>query len=141
MIRNFESSDIGSIMQSWYESNVKSHYFIPAEYWKNNCETVRAAIMQAEVYVHESDGDVLGFIGLIEDYIAGIFVKEGSRSKGIGKALLNCAKAKHDSLSLHVYSRNERAAEFYKRENFKLEYVQTDEETGEEELYMTWKRP
>lgn len=140
MIRSFESPDIGSIMQIWYESNVKSHYFIAEEYWRSNFETVKSAIMQAEVYVYESDGEILGFIGLTDDYIAGIFVREDSRSKGIGRELLSCAKAKHNSLSLHVYRRNEGAAEFYKRENFELESVLTDKETGEEELLMSWKR-
>ncbi len=48
----------------------------------------------AEIYVHEDDctKQVDGFIGLNDDYIEGIFVKETMQSKGIGKQLLKSCK-------------------------------------------------
>ena len=48
---------------------------------------------EAEVYVYEKDDDIRGFIGMMENYIAGIFVDEKFRSCGIGRELLDYAKS------------------------------------------------
>ncbi len=50
-------------------------FFIEADYWKNNYEMVREMIPKAEVFVSEENGQIRGFIGLIDTYIAGIFCK------------------------------------------------------------------
>ena len=95
---------------------------------------------EAEIYVFDSEDGILGFLGLQEDYIAGIFVGENNRGRGIGKHLLQCAKQNHDSLSLHVYLKNERAVRFYEKEGFHIAGKQTDIETGEQEYLMEWKK-
>ena len=76
----------------------------------------------AEIYVHEDDctKQIDGFIGLNDDYIEGVFVKETMQSKGIGKQLLNHAKEFRLKLKLSVYQENEKAIKFYLRE--KLAY-------------------
>jgi len=76
----------------------------------------------AEIYVHEDDctKQIDGFIGLNDDYIEGVFVKETMQSKGIGKQLLNHAKEFRSKLKLSVYQENEKAIKFYLRE--KLAY-------------------
>lgn len=93
-----------------------------------------------EIYVFDSEDGILGFLGLQEDYIAGIFVGENNRGRGIGKHLLQCAKQNRDSLSLHVYLKNERAVRFYEKEGFHIAGEQTDIETGEQEYLMEWKK-
>ena len=81
---------------------------------------VREMLPHAEIYVHEDDctKQIDGFIGLNDDYIEGVFVKETMQSKGIGKQLLN--HAKEFRLKLSVYQENEKAIKFYLRE--KLSY-------------------
>ena len=41
---------------------------------------------------------------------------------------------------LHVYESNDRAIHFYKKEGFTVKKEQTDEETGQKELEMSWRR-
>ena len=41
---------------------------------------------------------------------------------------------------LHVYEANDRAIRFYKREGFAVRREQTDEETWQKELVMSWRR-
>ncbi len=60
---------------------------------------------KAEVWVYETDGVIAGFIGLNDDYIAGIFVEYEYRSKGIGKELIDFAKMNRMRLSLDVYEK------------------------------------
>lgn len=138
MIRNFENQDIDRIMDLWLDTNISAHSFIGSEYWKNNYDTVKAIIPSATVYVYEENNVVQGFVGLTDNYIAGIFVSHLLQSKGIGKKLLDYAKDKKDALSLSVYKENIRAVNFYLREGFTVSNEQIDENTGEPELNMNW---
>lgn len=141
MIRSFIESDIDEIMSIWLESNIKVHNFISKQYWDENYAPVKQAISVAEVYVFIDDksNEILGFIGLVDNYIAGIFVKESERSKGIGKALLDYVKKIKSELVLDVYDKNKQAINFYKRENFTVQSYNIDEDTKEKECEMVWK--
>ena len=111
MIRLFEFRDLDRIMEIWLEGNLKAHPFIKEEYWRQNYETVRFVLPNAEVYVFEEGGEVQGFIGMDAEYIAGLFVAEGHRGQGIGHQLISEVKRKK-RLSLHVYEKNTGAVAF-----------------------------
>lgn len=140
MIRKFNNNDIESVMTIWLESNTDAHDFINPEHWKNNYSSVMSAIMQAEVYISETDSIINGFIGLTGNYIAGIFVSKPYRSKGIGTSLLNFVKEHRDTLILSVYEKNQKAVKFYKKSGFIIESKQTDSDTMQNEYIMHWKR-
>ena len=103
---------------------------------------VREMLPLAEIYVYEDDctNQIDGFIGLNDDYIEGIFVKETMQSKGIGKQLLNHAKEVKSTLKLSVYQKNEKAIKFYLREKFNVQSENVDANTGEKEFTMVWNR-
>ena len=92
MIRKFTENDTDRIMQIWLQANIDAHSFIPADYWNRNFEYVKEEIIKAEIYVYEIENEPVAFIGLADDYIAGIFVECRLRSKGIGKELIAFAK-------------------------------------------------
>ena len=120
MIRAFRENDLFVVMQIWLDTNIKAHSFIPKNYWTDNYAMVKDILPQAEIYVYEDDNtsQIGGFIGLTDNYIEGIFVREAIQSKGIGKQLLNYAKEIKSSLRLNVYQKNTRAITFYQREQF-----------------------
>ena len=138
MIRKMQQEDLDKVAKIWLDTNKKAHDFIPAEYWQRNYEPVREMLPQAEVYVWEGKGKIQGFVGLYEDYIAGIFVLEQVQSSGIGGQLLDYIKSRKAHLSLKVYQKNIRAVKFYKREGFQIEMESVDQETGEKEYTMEW---
>lgn len=140
MIREFKMNDLEAIMELWLNTNIAAHDFIDPGYWQGNYDQVKALLPDATLYVYEEDNYILGFVGLMEDYIAGIFVDGKNQSKGIGKALLDYVKESHHQLSLQVYRRNTRAVNFYLREGFVIAQEQRDENTGEIELVMEWKK-
>ena len=109
MIRKFRKTDISRIADIWLDANIKAHYFIPSQYWKDNFELVKEMFLQAEIYVYEDKNQIQGFIGLDNCYIAGIFVCSEAQSLGIGKRLLDFAKSIKEQLSLSVYQKNTRA--------------------------------
>lgn len=140
MIDRLREGELDQVMSIWLEANKEAHGFVAPEYWEKNFAAVRATLPQAEVCVsRDSKGRAEGFIGLEGDYIAGIFVRNGLRSKGIGRRLLDHAKASKSQLRLHVYKKNTRAVNFYKREAFRVEGEQTDSQTGEQELLCVWR--
>jgi putative acetyltransferase len=139
MIRKFKTSDLVDIMKIWLESNIMAHDFINESYWKENYEMVKEILPKATLFVYEDSGNIQGFVGLVDNYIAGIFVEKEKQSKGIGKSLLNYIKEKYPSLSLKVYKNNIRAVKFYKRENFVIREEEIDENTKEVEYVMDWE--
>ncbi len=138
MIRNFEIKDIEEVMDIWLETNKKAHPFIDKKYWENNFENVKNAILEAEVYVYEEEKKVVGFVGVVEGYIAGIFVKENSQNNGIGKILVNKCKEKYNRLNLKVYEKNKKAIQFYLSQGFKIVGKNIDEQNDEIEFAMEW---
>lgn len=141
MIRALQKTDIDTVSQIWLDANRDAHDFIPAEYWENNFLPVKKMLLQAEVYVYmdERKNRIEGFVGLDQEYIAGIFVRKEARSGGIGKALLDFVKEKKQELTLNVYRKNERAVRFYEREGFQIIDRTVDKSTDEKEYLMKWK--
>lgn len=140
MIRKFEIEDLDEVMNIWLETNIKTHTFVDKSYWENNFDDVKNKILDAEVYVCEEEREVIGFVGLVEGYIAGIFVKENMQNNGIGKQFISKCKEKYEEITLNVYEKNEKAISFYKREGFCIVNREIDKEVNEMELFMRWKK-
>ena len=140
MIRKLRKADINKVADIWLDTNIKAHYFIPAQYWKRNFDLVKELLLQATVYVYEDKQEIQGFIGLSNEYIEGIFVSAEMQSQGIGKILLNYVKGKRNKLILNVYQKNTRAISFYQREGFEIQYSGLDEATGEKDYVMAWQQ-
>ena len=140
MIRELRKVDINKVAEIWLDTNIKTHYFISAQYWKSNFELVKELLLQATVYVYEDKQEIQGFIGLSNEYIEGIFVSAEMQSQGIGKILLNYVKGKRNKLILNVNQKNTRAISFYQREGFEIQYSGLDEATGEKDYVMAWQQ-
>lgn len=140
MVRNFKNADIDKIMEIWLNSNIEAHNFIDKSYWEKNFEMVKNTLPQAEIYIYEENNNIMGFVGLVENYIAGIFVEKNFRGKGTGKKLLDYAKSIKNNLTLNVYEKNIDAVKFYKREGFTVEKFGIDKSTDEKEFMMSWEK-
>ena len=140
MIRKLRKADINKVADIWLDTNIKAHYFIPAQYWKRNFDLVKELLLQATVYVYEDKQEIQGFVGLSDEYIEGIFVSAEMQSQGIGKILLNYVKGKRNNLLLNVYQKNARTISFYQREGFEIQCNGIDEATGERDYAMAWQR-
>lgn len=142
MIRKFKQSDLPAVMQIWLEGNIKAHHFISEKYWTDNYEMVQNILPDAEVYVYEDEktNQIGGFIGLTDDFVAGMFVKYDWQSQGIGKKLLDHVKMLKQELYLAVYQKNIGAIRFYEREQFVIEVSQKDGSTNESEFILRWRK-
>lgn len=142
MIRALQPPDLAGVTEIWLNANISAHDFIPAQYWRDNFDRVKEQLLKAEIYVDEDEAarQIQGFIGLSGNYIAGIFVRGGAQSRGIGKRLLDFVKERREELTLHVYQKNTQAQKFYRREGFVIQSESVDKNTGENEYSMVWKR-
>ena len=150
MIRKMNPEDLQKVVELWLRVNIANHRFIKREYWLKQAAAVEEAMRDADIYVYEENQKIIAFVGLIDQYIAGIFVSNSKQSKGIGKALLEHIKASSPTLSLKVYQKNEGALRFYQRPLTCTHSTCTklmhsivseglDEDNNEKEFLMTWK--
>lgn len=140
MIRKMKIDELDTVMNIWLEANIQAHDFINKSYWQENYEMVKEMLPNSTIFVYEDNGIIQGFIGLVDSYIAGVFINANSQSNGMGKALLDYVKENYSELSLQVYKKNMRAVKFYIREEFVFSKEQIDENTGEVELVMNWTK-
>ncbi len=140
-IKKFEGKDIDTVVELWYKTSIIAHNFIPNNYWGKNKEAMASIYLpNSETYLAITQGKIIGFISMAENYLAAIFVDSKTQGKGIGKTLLNFVKNKRTIIQLKVYLKNTKAVAFYKSHDFKIISEDTDEETGEKEFLMEWKK-
>ena len=142
MIRKFKEDDLNTVMQIWFDTNIKAHHFISRQYWIDNYEMVKDILPKKEIYVYEDDNinQINGFIGLMDNYTAGIFVNKNNQSRGIGKQLVDYVKEIKETLNLSVYQKNIRAISFYQREQFIIQSEHIDNDNNEKEFIMIWSK-
>lgn len=142
MIRKFREEDTTKVMTIWTKGNFKAHDFIDKDYWLLNFNRVKDEyLMKSETYVYIKNDEIKGFISVLnEGYIGAIFVSLDSQRQGIGRKLINYVKDKYDKLTLNGYEKNIDAVLFYVALGFVNTKIQVDEETGEKEYVMEWKK-
>ena len=140
MIRLFNLEDLDDVMKIWFDANLEVHNFINKNYFISNYEHVKEEIKKSNIFVYENNGKILGFIGIDNGFIQGIFVSKTSRSKGIGKKLIDYCKEKYSTLSLKVYEKNKRAINFYKNQEFRIYSKSVDIQTQQVEYDMVWEK-
>jgi len=143
MIRKFTTDDLDDIVSIWLNASIIAHDFIPVAYWQDHAEDMRNIyIPSAETFVYApAEGGISGFLSLMDNHIAAIFVDPAQQGRGIGKQLMNRVKALHSSLTLCVYKKNTNSVRFYTGQGFSVKDERKEANTGETEYFMEWTAP
>lgn len=141
ILRSARSTDAGKVAAILSE-------FIDTADWMPRIHTraedvsfCAAMIDRGWVTVAEADG-VSGFLAQEGDEVNCLYVANNAQGQGIGKALLDHAKAQSDKLELWTFQANEGARRFYAREGF-VETEMTDGQRNDEKLpdvNLVWER-
>ncbi|PTK84896.1 GNAT family N-acetyltransferase [Staphylococcus haemolyticus] len=123
----------------WLNANLDTHTFIDSFYWIDNYSNVLDSLKDADVYVYKENEQIVAFCGLIDNYIAGLFVKEEYRNKGIGHVLIKHLQSEYDHLSLEVFEQNNRAVHFYESLGF-IKMESSVDKTNHTQSLMQWKK-
>lgn len=140
VIRKFQDFDLKKVMRIWYDGNLEAHDFIAKDYWDRNFGYVKRLLPEVEVYVYEINGLVVGFIGIDEGYIAGLFVDKEYRGMGIGTKLIEYIKERYDFFTLHVFENNYGAVTFYENRGLIKKEESVHEDLGEVEYLMYYRK-
>ncbi|MFD1629687.1 N-acetyltransferase [Pseudopedobacter beijingensis] len=139
-IRNLEKRDETAVLNIWLNTSLLAHDFVAAEYWHSKIKDMKDVYLpNSQTFVYEENNEVIGFISMVDNYIAAIFIEQQQRSKGIGKQLISFIKEHFPILELGVFAKNSGAIAFYKKQGFTIIEEKTDQDTGEQELVMQFK--
>lgn len=138
-IRKANEANINRVMDIWLRANLEAHNFVDPNYWKDNFAMVKQEIQSADVFVVEIKNEIVGFAGLKEDYLAGIFFDQKVRHQGLGTELLNYLKQRYSQLILDVYQKNLAAVNFYQKNGFKIIQEKEYQNQNLNEYQMMWK--
>mgnify|MGYP000891905129 CR=1 FL=1 len=84
MIRRFEISDTEAIIKIWLDASIIAHNFMDANYWRGKADDMRNIYLpSATTYVYEDSRKILGFIAMVDNYIAAVFVLPNYKGKAL----------------------------------------------------------
>ncbi|KGR76172.1 GNAT family N-acetyltransferase [Ureibacillus sinduriensis] len=139
MIRAFEETDMDTLVDIWYKGSLQAHHFIEADYWKSQMEDMKQKyIPMSETHVLMSPSGIVGFISMVDNYLAALFIDVAHQNKGAGKELLDFEKNRKSEIHLKVYKENSSAVRFYEKNGFVVKEELTDEQTKQPEYLMVW---
>lgn len=142
MIREAKEEELDALVAIWLQGSRQAHAFIAAQYWEDNREAMRGLYLPlSENWVLVERGVVRGFISMMGEYLAALFIAPQEQRRGGGLLLLEHVKQNRTKIELKVYARNEQALRFYEQNGFTVIKKALDEPTGEIEYFMQWRAP
>jgi len=140
-IRKATAEHFPLLAEIWLEASRSAHSFVDESYWTANKQAMQSQYLpSSEVHICVHNDSVVGFIAMVDNYLAALFIDPSRQGSGYGKLLLNYVKSTRDAITLNVFARNEKATAFYRKQGFSITSKQIDEPTGELEYVMTWQR-
>jgi len=119
IIRAYQAADKQTLSSIWYRASLEAHAFLGKDLLRDQQKLIEDVYLEkAETWVAVINGEPVGFIGLLDCFIGGLFVDPSAQGYGIGRRLLDHALALKGKLSLEVYADNKGACRFYQRLGF-----------------------
>lgn len=140
-IRKLKREEIPEVVELWYQTSVVAHDFIDPTYWAQHKEVMgHVYLPKTNTIVAVEANRILGFVSMIDDFLAAIFVLPESQGKGVGSSLLKMIKENHSTITLCVFKKNVHSLAFYQHQGFRILSEDIDKPTGESEYTMKWKK-
>jgi putative acetyltransferase len=121
-IRPYAPDDRDQLVEIWHQASRVGHPFLSAQDLAEQKVLVRDIYLpKAENWVATIAGQPVGFIGLLDNFVGGLFVHPAAHGMGVGRALIEHAAQLKGGLEVEVYALNGNALKFYQR----LGFIQT----------------
>lgn len=139
MIRKYTDEDKETVVSVWRSASELAHPFLTTEFLDNETDALRNVYLAfAETWVSEIDGEVVGFIAMIDEQIGGLFVRPDHHGRGLGRALVDKAVSDKGSLVVEVFKENPIGRRFYERYGFHERDEFVHEASGEVTLRLAF---
>ncbi|PJG58936.1 GNAT family N-acetyltransferase [Aeromonas cavernicola] len=137
MLRPSRPDDMEQILEIWLLASLQAHDFVDASCWWQAQETLRTRYFErARLWVYEERDQLLGFMALVDNYLAALFVRPDQQQRGVGHALLQEAKRQKEALYAVVFAENSEAVRFYHHHGFIIEAENPDPHSGHPQYRM-----
>ena len=131
IIRPYQSEDLDDVMSAWESASQLAHPFLKEDFLDQERHNIpNVYLPNADTWVIEEAGQVIGFIALMGNEVGAIFVKPDFHGTGAGKALMDKAQELHGDLEVQVFKENSIGQQFYARYGFQYVSEQIFEPTG-----------
>lgn len=137
MIREYKDQDLDDLLSIWIAASQIAHPFLSEEFLTSEKENIANVYLpNAETWVYEADGCVVGFVSLLGNEIGGLFVHPSHQRKGIGRGLIDQARSLRGDLDLEVFKANQLGLSFYAKCGFKPIEEKIHKPTGFEVIHL-----
>jgi len=141
VIRPYEARDLEQLLEVFDSASRVGHPFLDETWLQIERRRLPESYLPAtETSVFELDGKVVGFIAMLGQEVAALFVAAEHHREGVGRALLNHVRGRTDSLMLDVFEENVVARAFYERYGFRKIDRRVHSETGRMHLRLSLDR-
>src|SRR5215813_10401820 len=121
-ITEITAEDLPRVVEVWEASVRATHHFLTEadiQYIKSLVEDDLAQV-ETLLGVRDSDGQVVGFIGVEGDEVGALFIHPAWRGQGIGRRLFTFAVETLGATRVDVNEQNDQAVGFYRRMGFEV---------------------
>jgi len=137
VIRKYQPADCEDVLNVWARASALAHPFLSQEFLEQERHDISSVYLpKAETLVWEADGRVVGFLSLLGNEVGAIFVDPEFHRSGIGRALMDRARALRGELEVEVFERNLLGRAFYAKLGFDLVHRKVHNQTGFEVLQL-----
>jgi putative acetyltransferase len=137
VIRKYQPADCEDVLNVWARASALAHSFLSQEFLELERHSIpRVYLPNAETWVWEADGHVVGFISLLGNEVGAIFVDPRFHRSGIGCALMDRAHALRGELEVEVFERNLLGRAFYAKLGFEFMHQKVHDQTGFEVMRL-----
>ena len=119
MIRQYEDQDLDDLLTAWSAASEIAHPFLTEEFLASERENIpNLYLPNAETWVYEDNGRVVGFVALIGNEVGAIFAHPSHQRMGVGNRLMDKAKELREELEVEVFVKNTIGRSFYSKYGF-----------------------
>lgn len=137
MIREYRESDLSELLDAWHAASLVAHPFLDEDFLASERRNIPELYLpNAETWVYEHAGQVVGFIAMIGNEVGAIFVQPRLHGQGIGRALMDHARERRNGLEVQVFTENKIGRRFYSLYGFEEISESLHEASGHEIILM-----
>jgi putative acetyltransferase len=141
VIRQYEDQDLNDLLTAWAAASEIAHPFLSEEFLTTERENIpNLYLPNAETWVYEASGRVVGFIALIGNEVGAIFVHPSHQRVGVGQRLMDKAKKLREELEVEVFVKNAIGRAFYAKHGFEPIEKKVHDQTGLDLLRLHFNR-
>jgi len=131
IVRQYKDEDLPDVLSSWENASRISHPFLSSEFLEQERYNIpNFYLPNADTWVIEHNGKVIGFIALLGHKVGAVFVQPKFHGTGAGRALMDKAQELHGDLEVEVFEENSIGYKFYSNYGFETLAKIIHEDTG-----------